>query len=609
MRNSILLVLLLCGAAAIHGARAEPYAYLADPASGNVVVTDVPTGGIALTIPVGGTPRTIEISPSGSFVHVGNQGVPGVCVAPAPGGGGGGMIPPKKAPYVTMLQRANGAVVGEVALPVFPDAIAASSDDRRLYIAGRDYTEPCLWMPRLAVVDIATKTVVSVLAPPTSPIELWLDERHGALYLIDAVNEVHVLDVATASISRSIRLEPALPSNVVFFVSGAALDAANGKLYVGALRKVYVIDTSTNAVVTSYETSSFPVSLAIHPSGSPLLVSEMQPDVVRAIDTHTGASRSTAVTPAISMEGSPDGQWAYALTINGVSTIATSIRLADMSVAARRDLGSAYAKGRFIAPAGTASAPPGVLTGLWWNPAQSGWGIHLTQRRDTVFAAWFTYDVAGNAKWYTSSDCGMSPPPPCAACLAEALCSGYLYESSGPAFFTGPFVSAGVTTEKVGVMQIRFHDADHASMTWVLASGGVHGVDIQRQLFGGSAVSGATDYTDLWFNPLEAGWGLGVTHRAGGMFLTWFVYDDAGAPTWLFASDCEVKSAGNGCTGSLYRAAGPVAADGGAAFDVSSVKVQAQGSVDLTFSDANTGILNYTVNGRSGTKTIVRQVF
>src|SRR5206468_650585 len=43
---------------------------------------------------------------------------------------------------------------------------------------------------------------------------------------------------------------------------------------------------------------------------------------------------------------------------------------------------------------------PGGLSGLWWNPSESGWGVHFTQRRNILFAAWYTYDTTGAPKWY-----------------------------------------------------------------------------------------------------------------------------------------------------------------------------------------------------------------
>ncbi len=41
------------------------------------------------------------------------------------------------------------------------------------------------------------------------------------------------------------------------------------------------------------------------------------------------------------------------------------------------------------APGGMPGPTPNYQ-GLWWNPAESGWGLHLTQQGDILFAWWFT---------------------------------------------------------------------------------------------------------------------------------------------------------------------------------------------------------------------------
>ena len=37
--------------------------------------------------------------------------------------------------------------------------------------------------------------------------------------------------------------------------------------------------------------------------------------------------------------------------------------------------------------------------GLWFNPAESGWGINFAHDGDTIFASWFTYDLTGKGTW------------------------------------------------------------------------------------------------------------------------------------------------------------------------------------------------------------------
>ena len=252
----------------------------------------------------------------------------------------------------------------------------------------------------------------------------------------------------------------------------------------------------------------------------------------------------------------------------------------------------------FLTSAALDVSGPGPLTGLWWNSAESGWGISFSQRRNIVFAAWYAYDNAGDPKWYVASDCEL------AAAGASQSCTDDLYEVKGPTFFASAFNPSAEILTKVGSLNLNFADANAGSMTYVVG-GQTRTVPITRQpLRAGPAPS--VDYTDLWWNPGESGWGMAIAQQSSVMFLAWYVYDGAGNPLWYVASSCEVIAPQNGCTGTLYRTTGPAF---GPTFDSSQVHVVTAGTVSVTFSDSNSGILSYTVNGVTATKSITRQAF
>ena len=52
----------------------------------------------------------------------------------------------------------------------------------------------------------------------------------------------------------------------------------------------------------------------------------------------------------------------------------------------------------------------------------------------------------------------------------------------------------------------------------------------------------AADYTDLWWNPAESGWGVNVVQSDTFMFLTFFIYGQDGKPTWYSASLTQLLS-------------------------------------------------------------------
>ena len=116
-----------------------------------------------------------------------------------------------------------------------------------------------------------------------------------------------------------------------------------------------------------------------------------------------------------------------------------------------------------------------------------------------------------------------------------------------------------------------------------------------------------TDFTDLWYDPNEVGWGLNlVQHASRVMFGTWYTYEGDGTRTW-FVVPSGTWTAANVYTGPLYATSGPAYSSG--SFSAGSVRRTQVGSVTITFSDANNGQFAFSVNGVSGVKRIVRQPF
>ncbi len=240
---------------------------------------------------------------------------------------------------------------------------------------------------------------------------------------------------------------------------------------------------------------------------------------------------------------------------------------------------------------------PGALSGLFFNANESGWGISFTQRGPTIFAAWFTYDGSGNPKWYTSICTGLVG--------ASGTCGGPIYQVTGPNFFGVPFNPSLVRVSSVGTLQVTFTNSNNASMFATVGSV-TRTVAITRQPLGTGTTPPPTDYTDMWWaGPNESGWGMAITQQFNTVFLAWFVYDNAnpGNPTWLVAT-CTLS--GNTCTGAVMRTSGPPF---GATFNPAQVHSSAVGSITVSFNGANNGVINYTVDGVSGTKNITRQLF
>lgn len=117
-------------------------------------------------------------------------------------------------------------------------------------------------------------------------------------------------------------------------------------------------------------------------------------------------------------------------------------------------------------------------------------------------------------------------------------------------------------------------------------------------------VSTPSVLTGLWWNAQESGWGMTVTQQYGTIFVAMYTYDAANNPIWYVMTNCPVVA--NGCTGDIHKARGgsPLTSVWAPNLDVPKV-----GTGTLAFSDANTGTMNFTIDGISGSKAIIRQIF
>jgi hypothetical protein len=121
-----------------------------------------------------------------------------------------------------------------------------------------------------------------------------------------------------------------------------------------------------------------------------------------------------------------------------------------------------------------------------------------------------------------------------------------------------------------------------------------------------SATSFSPDYTDLWFNRDEAGWGVNLIQQGNTIFATLFVYGPDQTPRWYVASQL-VGTSQSTFSGALYRTTGPYF---GAAWTGGGPAVQV-GSMSLSFNlnAPTTGTLTYSVDGVGVTKSIERQTW
>jgi hypothetical protein len=230
------------------------------------------------------------------------------------------------------------------------------------------------------------------------------------------------------------------------------------------------------------------------------------------------------------------------------------------------------------------------LSDLWHDPAEPGWGVFLDQQGNTLFASLFTHNASGEPTWFVMSN---------GERLADGSFMGELYR------MRGPLATGRTGIESVGLLRLQPGGRDKAKLSYSIGSIASN-KSVERFRFGPAlkncvrrsdaqrAALERVNFTSLWWNPAEPGWGLALSHQEERTFGILFAYDLQDRPTWYVMSSGLEKSRGS-FGGKLYRA-GRVAMD-------------EVGSMSLKFSDGNEGVLSYRLDGADVEKSITRQTF
>jgi len=121
------------------------------------------------------------------------------------------------------------------------------------------------------------------------------------------------------------------------------------------------------------------------------------------------------------------------------------------------------------------------------------------------------------------------------------------------------------------------------------------------------AASPGIDFSDAWYDLAQSGWGISVHQRPNSrMFVTLYIYTDSGEPMWLVSSEMRWSDPLT-VSGDLLnaRAAGfPVSG-----FDSRSVSLRPVGKLSFRFSDRRSGVVEFTIDGRSYLRNITRLAF
>jgi hypothetical protein len=266
--------------------------------------------------------------------------------------------------------------------------------------------------------------------------------------------------------------------------------------------------------------------------------------------------------------------------------------------------------------------PQPSYQGLWWNSpggSESGWGLNIAHQGNILFATWFTYDTDGKGMWLVVPSAQLQPmmddnDPYGYGYMTPKTYEyvGAIYRTTGPAVDAATFDPHAVTVIAVGQADFHFTSPDAGSFSYTV-NGVSGGKSIVRQVFSTMPTcdfsGAAASFQDLWWKSpanSESGWGINIAQQGNIMFATWFTYGADGRGMWLVASDVRETAPGM-WMGELFSTTGP--AFSSASWDVTKVKATSVGSIMFMFDGMSSGTLTATVNGKTITKTITREIF
>ncbi len=244
---------------------------------------------------------------------------------------------------------------------------------------------------------------------------------------------------------------------------------------------------------------------------------------------------------------------------------------------------------------------------LWFNPEQSGHGLSVYALEDNgIVVVWYVYDNEGRPLWLigTGTHDGQS------AVMDVQIASG--------GAFPPAFNPADVELRDWGQFEIAFANCEEGIFRWMPVAdteytSGEMPIEKLAQTLGATCDSGdmataqakqlnlvsahaaRAAQSALWYAPEQPGHGFSVYMLEDEQVVAvWYVFDDAGNPLWLIGTgsfDGEVAELSvNSAAGAAFP---PL-------FSADEVELTDWGTMELRFSDCESGVFSWAPNPETG---------
>ncbi len=244
------------------------------------------------------------------------------------------------------------------------------------------------------------------------------------------------------------------------------------------------------------------------------------------------------------------------------------------------------------------------LNGIWSNTNEPGWGMSIAHQGQTIFPVWYSYDVNQIPSWLLVSG---------AAKQIDGSFTGDIFRVTGTPFASILNSNAVVTTQNVG--NAKFSPLANGDLQFDYSVDGISQTKRLSRLvvpplascsFTSQPRTQAKNFSDIWWNESEPGWGLHILQSDSILFLTWYTYRNDGSAMWV-TGQLDRDSSGS-FSGDLNR---PLS---GVAFNqingpATTFPVPSVGQASLQFSSGENGVFTYTLDGITQSKPISRFIY
>lgn len=160
------------------------------------------------------------------------------------------------------------------------------------------------------------------------------------------------------------------------------------------------------------------------------------------------------------------------------------------------------------------------VQGLWFNPARSGHGLDIQLLDTSLIVTWYTYNDDGSPTWY------------------QAI--GPYSQDWSQQMYTATWnpATTSAVIEVVGTMSLNFTDSSQVQFSWDI-SGQTGNEPFQYFKFREGLT--VQDYTGIWYDDREPGWGLSINSQGtvatadsdSVRVAVLYFYDANNQPRWL----------------------------------------------------------------------------